>query len=68
MAEPGVALAESEVDAWDVFHALLVGQPNVSARHCTAPMPSWPGYLSVPCRKVGFPRFRGEFGSVTVPS
>ena len=35
LAEPGVALAESEVDAWDVFHALLVGQPNFSARHCT---------------------------------
>jgi toxin-antitoxin system PIN domain toxin len=34
-AEPGVALADSEAGAWDVFHALLVGQPPLPARLCT---------------------------------
>lgn len=35
MAEPGVARTDSEVGAWEVFHALLPDKPNSPARHCT---------------------------------
>lgn len=34
-AQPGVVLADSEVGAWDVFHALLLDQPNFPSRLCT---------------------------------
>jgi hypothetical protein len=35
MAEPGVARSDSEVGAWEGFHALLLDQPNSPARQCT---------------------------------